>query len=149
MVKFKIILSISGFILIRELISKGRANLESISKNSDDFVTTFTAQLHKLIPHNFIAKKQSEYLVMKKARLQQYECIVICDFAENYHCVIQVCGILFRLIIVQLRRLLIQMYVILRMQFKRNIGTISKLHCIPLPFIIRTTSARRKSKVSL
>lgn len=54
-------------------------------------------QLTSLIPHDFIAKKQAEYLAEQKQQLQQNEYIVICDFSENYSFVVQVCASKFQL----------------------------------------------------
>lgn len=64
--------------------------MENITKEVDDFVADFSKQLFKLNPHDFIAKKQSAFLTKKKEELASGEFIVICDFAENYHCVVQV-----------------------------------------------------------
>lgn len=61
-----------------------------MEKSSDVFITEFSKQLASLIPHDFIAKKQSEYLNMRKQQLQRGEFIVISDFAENYSFVVQV-----------------------------------------------------------
>lgn len=47
-------------------------------------------QLTELIPHDFIAKKQAEYLEMQKQQLKPNDFIVICDFSENFSFVVQV-----------------------------------------------------------
>ncbi|KYM95059.1 hypothetical protein ALC62_14305, partial [Cyphomyrmex costatus] len=39
--------------------------------------------------HSYIAKQQSNFLIQKENELQPGECIVICDFAENYAFVLQ------------------------------------------------------------
>lgn len=59
-------------------------------KTSDVFISEFSRQLASLIPHDFIAKKQSANLKMRKERLLRGEYIVISDFAENYSFVVQV-----------------------------------------------------------
>lgn len=58
-------------------------------KSKEDFIDDFVRQVEDLIPHSFIAKKQSEYLRNKKDDLKEGEFIVICDFSENYAFVIQ------------------------------------------------------------
>lgn len=72
------------------LNNAGRASLEKMMKSSDVFIHEFSAQLANLIPHDFIAKKQAEYLNTRKQQLQQGEYIVISDFSENYSFVVQV-----------------------------------------------------------
>lgn len=64
--------------------------LEKMVISSDDFISAFSEQIRELIPHDFIAKKQSEYLKMCKENLQQGEYVVVSDFSENYTFVIQV-----------------------------------------------------------
>lgn len=59
-------------------------------KYPDDFIPTFSEQIRELIPHDFIAKKQSEYLKMCKEHLELGEYVVVSDFSENYTFVIQV-----------------------------------------------------------
>lgn len=57
---------------------------------ADDFITEFSQQLRLLIPHDFIAKMQSNYLKKCKEELKHGEYLIICDFSENYTFVIQV-----------------------------------------------------------
>lgn len=68
----------------------GRMCLEKLVKSPDDFISAFGEQIRELIPHDFIAKKQSEYLKMCKEQLQPGEFVVVSDFSENYTFVIQV-----------------------------------------------------------
>lgn len=63
--------------------------MENLEKTTDNFTSQFTAQLTDLIAHDFIAKKQSEFLATKKEELQPNEFIVISDFAENYSFAVQ------------------------------------------------------------
>lgn len=42
-----------------------------------------------LLPHDFIAKRQAEFLKTTKENLKQHEFVVISDFAENYSFVVQ------------------------------------------------------------
>lgn len=68
--------------------------LESVIKSSEDFKSVFSEQIRVLIPHDFIAKKQSAHLKMCKEQLQQGEYVVVSDFAENYTFVIQVLNVI-------------------------------------------------------
>lgn len=68
----------------------GRCSLEKMEKSSDVFISEFSTQVATLIPHDFIAKKQAEYLNARKEDLRRGEFIVISDFAENYSFIIQV-----------------------------------------------------------
>ena len=43
----------------------------------------------ELTEHHFIAKKQSEFLRVKKVSLKFDEAVLILDFAENYSFVVQ------------------------------------------------------------
>lgn len=45
--------------------------------------------MKRLLPHNFVAKKQSEYFKNRQTSLEEDEIIIICDFAENYSFVVQ------------------------------------------------------------
>ncbi|KAK3919273.1 ARL14 effector protein [Frankliniella fusca] len=69
--------------------STDRCNLETLSMKSDDFVETYINKLKILLPHHHIAKEQAAYLKKAKEELKQGEVLVICDFAENYTCLIQ------------------------------------------------------------
>lgn len=64
--------------------------METVVYSSEDFISAFSEQIRDLIPHDFIAKKQSAYLKLCKEQLQQGEYVVVSDFAENYTFVIQV-----------------------------------------------------------
>lgn len=63
-----------------------------MEKSSDVFISEFSKQVASLIPHDFIAKKQADYLNARKNDLKRGEYIVISDFAENYSFIIQVKG---------------------------------------------------------
>lgn len=63
--------------------------MESHQKSTEVFISQFAMQLSCLIPHDFIAKKQSEYLAAKKEQFQPNEFVVISDFAENYSFTVQ------------------------------------------------------------
>lgn len=67
----------------------GRYHLEKVIKPVDDFVEDFMALLFKLLPHHLITKKQSAYYQKVKENLKEGEALIVCDFAENYSCVVQ------------------------------------------------------------
>lgn len=57
--------------------------LETVEKSIYDFVDTFCDQIRALNKHDFITKKQSNYLKDKKENLENDEIIVLMDFSEN------------------------------------------------------------------
>lgn len=63
--------------------------LETLTKSTGDFIDSLFDSLPKLIKHSFIATKQSAYLRHLKENIPSNECIVLCDFAENYSFVLQ------------------------------------------------------------
>lgn len=63
--------------------------IETIIKDSEDFINEFCEQVEKLIPHKFIAKKQGEFLQHAKQNLIEGEYVIISDFSENYSFVVQ------------------------------------------------------------
>lgn len=67
----------------------GRCTLDDVTKDADELIEYFCNNLFDLNPHDFIAKKQSEYLKSLKNNLKDGEVIVISDFSENYTFVIQ------------------------------------------------------------
>lgn len=54
-----------------------------------DFISNVSNALLEIKDHYFINKKQKEYLQESKQKLKKNECIIICDFAENYSFLIQ------------------------------------------------------------
>ncbi|KAJ1375148.1 hypothetical protein SESBI_51341 [Sesbania bispinosa] len=66
-----------------------RSSLDTLYKSRHDFIKLFMKQLKDLLPHHFIAKEQSKFVAKKKQELEEGEALVLCDFAENYTCVIQ------------------------------------------------------------
>lgn len=69
--------------------STDRCNIEPKRLPSADFVPFLADKLSKLIKHNFIKDKQSQFLKNSKKNLKAGEAIVICDFSENYSFVLQ------------------------------------------------------------
>lgn len=59
------------------------SRLKNIEYHYDEFVDNFCEQLQSLNEHDFVAKKQSEYLKDLKEKLRDDEIIAILDFSEN------------------------------------------------------------------
>ncbi|XP_015127114.1 uncharacterized protein LOC107048461 [Diachasma alloeum] len=76
-------------VVYKNWISVPRANLETLTKTTTEFIDDFCEKMERLLPHAFIAKEQSSYLKEKRESLQNDEFLVICDFAENYAFVVQ------------------------------------------------------------
>lgn len=76
-------------ILYKQWITVDRSNLETIQSTTDDFLDKFSEKLSRLLTHSYIAKEQSSFLNSKRKNLKPGECIVICDFSENYSFVVQ------------------------------------------------------------
>jgi hypothetical protein len=55
---------------------------EFIDDLTDKIWTTFR-------PHSFVAQHQAKVLTQSKQSLNEYECVVLVDFAENYSFVVQ------------------------------------------------------------
>ncbi len=66
-----------------------RCTMNIITKSAWEFTETFCDNISKLLPHHFIAEQQSNYLKYCKEHLNSGECIIICDFSENYSFVVQ------------------------------------------------------------
>lgn len=76
-------------IICRSWQSTDRCTLKKMFFSSEDFIGEMSTQFKKLLPHNFIAKRQSEYFQEKNNNLQDGEVILQCDFSENYAYVAQ------------------------------------------------------------
>lgn len=66
-----------------------RCMMDVVIVDAQEFVDTFLEKMYDLLPHNFIAEQQGSYLKHLKNNLKPTECIVICDFSENYSFVVQ------------------------------------------------------------
>ncbi|GBN03596.1 hypothetical protein AVEN_201855-1 [Araneus ventricosus] len=62
--------------------------LENI-KSTEELLDHLFQSLPKLLSHSFIATQQSSYLRHSKENLLQNQCIVLCNFAENYTFILQ------------------------------------------------------------
>ena len=68
----------------KQWVSTDRSNLEEHVGDLDYFLDKLTSMFFELTKHHFIAKKQSEFLRVKKASLKFDEAVLILNFAENY-----------------------------------------------------------------
>ena len=55
----------------------------------DEHLEVLMEKLKKLLLHHFIYKQQDNFLKNKKETLNDNECIIILDFAENYTLMVQ------------------------------------------------------------
>lgn len=69
--------------------TKGRCSLETLIRTTDVFISEFTEDIAHLVTHDFICRKQIEYLKYRKDALKPNEAVVVCDFSENFSFVIQ------------------------------------------------------------
>ena len=46
-------------------------------------------QVDSLTTHSYVAKSQARYFKVRKTDIDQTECLILLDLAENYHCVVQ------------------------------------------------------------
>ncbi|CAH0547109.1 unnamed protein product [Brassicogethes aeneus] len=76
-------------ITYKKWVSVDRCTMETIVKNTDDFLEEFSDELLKLKSHAFIAFMQKEHYNDIKKHLKQGEILITCDFAENYSFVMQ------------------------------------------------------------
>lgn len=66
-----------------------RSSLQTLITPTDEFLEMLSQALQKLLRHSYLVKKQNEFFNSTKENLKANECIVICDFSENYAFVIQ------------------------------------------------------------
>jgi hypothetical protein len=66
-----------------------RSQLETIVDKSSEFVEKLIENLKKLLLHSFYATEQNAFFNNLKNSLKEGECVVICDFSENYAFVCQ------------------------------------------------------------
>jgi len=69
--------------------STDRAEMISVVCSRADLIDKTTEQILKLIPHDYVARSQSEYLKQLKNNLSDTTLIVTMDFGMNYSCLIQ------------------------------------------------------------
>ena len=65
--------------------------MEEHEDDFDDFLDKLTSIFFEMTKHDFIAKKQSEFLRVKKPSLKFDEAVLILYFAKNYSFIVQDC----------------------------------------------------------
>ena len=70
-------------------VSTDRADLDRITSTIEKFTKRLVDSIDNLTTHSFVAKNQAQYLKTRKAEMEETECVVIMDFAENYHYQVQ------------------------------------------------------------
>ena len=83
---------IEDLIKYKQCVRTDRSNLEEHEDDFDDFLDKLTSMLFELRKYHFLAKKQSEFLRVKKASLKFDEAVLTLDFAENYSFIVQDCA---------------------------------------------------------
>lgn len=73
----------------RQWLNVDRCSLETVEKSVDAFMESFLEMVPKVLKHDFISKKQSEFLKNTKNGLDLSTVIIIADFSENYAFVLQ------------------------------------------------------------
>lgn len=76
-------------IQFEQWVTTDRCDIETLVKETDEFVPYLISKLEKFIPHDFIKKEQSIFLKNCKNNLKDGEFVVTCDFSENYSFVLQ------------------------------------------------------------
>ena len=66
-----------------------RSTLETLCRDSEDFIEIFCEKLEALCCHSFIASQQSKFFDECKSSLRASEILVCADFSENYAFVLQ------------------------------------------------------------
>lgn len=66
-----------------------RTTLMTVCNTVEEFLETFESKVKLLLPHSFVAIQQSYFLSNLKENLDNNQCVVLCDFAENYSFVLQ------------------------------------------------------------
>lgn len=73
----------------KQWVTTDRCTLETLESSTNDFFDKLSEKLRRLLTHSYIAKQQNLFLIKKKKELNRGECVVICDFSENYAFVLQ------------------------------------------------------------
>lgn len=73
----------------QEWLATDRATLVTKRAARSELIDLVESKLNLLLPHDFIAKQQSNYLKLRKRDLKAHEAIVQLDFSENYKYVVQ------------------------------------------------------------
>lgn len=76
-------------VTFEQWVTTDRCNIEQKTLQSDEFASLFVKKVDKLVCHDFIKRKQSQFLKNKKQTLEENEVLIICDFSENFTFVLQ------------------------------------------------------------
>jgi hypothetical protein len=69
--------------------STDRATLRTYTSPVEEFVDLLVEKIDDLTTHSFISKSQARYLKKRKEDLDGETCLLLLDFAENYHFIVQ------------------------------------------------------------
>ena len=69
--------------------STNRNTLRTHTTPVDEFIELLVYHIDNLSKHSFIAKSQARYLKAWKEEIDEETCIILLDFAENYHFIVQ------------------------------------------------------------
>ena len=69
--------------------STDRTTLRTQVAEVDEFVDLLVYSIDSLSTHSFVARSQSRQLKAEKEKLDKDTCIILLDFAENYHYLVQ------------------------------------------------------------
>lgn len=76
-------------ITYRQWTHVDRTTLQVMLSPTDEYLPKLKISLEKLLLHSFLVIRQNEFMKSKKQELTENECIVVCDFSENYGFVVQ------------------------------------------------------------
>lgn len=76
-------------ITYRQWTNVDRTTLTVMVSPVDEYLEKLKCGLEKLLLHSFLVKKQNDFVSTKKIEMTENECIVMCDFSENYAFVVQ------------------------------------------------------------
>ncbi|XP_036335252.1 uncharacterized protein LOC118745729 [Rhagoletis pomonella] len=69
--------------------SQPRTTLKTICISTETFIQNYCLASETFLMHSFIAKEQANYYKTLKNNLEIDQCLVTCDFAENYAFIVQ------------------------------------------------------------
>ena len=68
----------------RQWMNVDETTLQILISPVDQYLQKLKTGLEKLLLHSYLARKQNEFVNITKEKLTENECIVVCDFFENY-----------------------------------------------------------------
>ena len=83
------ILGDKEFVVYWQWQTVDRAEMKVFEKSRDEFAEFLAQKVVELTPHHYISRWQSQFLRKKIESLEDTECVVLCDFAENYSSITQ------------------------------------------------------------